>query len=84
MSYQITISGHTRNEHNAQIKQIAEEAWQKAAALHAADELRATLSGYSGDQTGSITLMTPAPQVEATQNAEEAAESAAEAPPSAG
>jgi hypothetical protein len=38
MSYSITINGHTANEHNAQVKEIAEEAWAKLRALHRADE----------------------------------------------
>jgi hypothetical protein len=56
MSYQITIGGHTNNEHNEKIKQIAEDAYAKCKALHNADEAPPTLSGWSGDQTGSITL----------------------------
>jgi hypothetical protein len=61
MSYSITIGGHTRNEHNARIKEIAEDAWAKVAALHGTDETPPSLSGWSGDQTGSITLLTPQP-----------------------
>ena len=59
MSYSLTITGHTANEHNAKVKEVAEEAWAKLKALHRQDEPAPTLSGYSGDQTGSITLATP-------------------------
>ncbi len=79
MSYQITITGHTRNPHNAQIKEIAEEAWAKVAALHDDDETPPSLTGYSGDQTGSITLMpTPQPLDEAKEDAEPTADTSSQ------
>lgn len=59
MSYSVTITGHTGNEHNAKVKEIADEAWAKCKALHREDEPPPSLTGYSGDQTGSITLATP-------------------------
>jgi len=59
VSYEVKITGHMRNEHNAKVKEIAEDAYAKVAALHAQDEFAPTLSGYSGDQTGHITLATP-------------------------
>ena len=55
----MTIGGHTANEHNSKIREIAEDAWAKVKALHRDDEPGPTLSGYSGDQTGSITPKTP-------------------------
>lgn len=59
MSYSLTLSGHTANEHNNAVKEIAEEAWRKLKALHSEGEPAPTLSGYSGDQTGSVTLAAP-------------------------
>ena len=60
MSYSIAISGHTANEHNAKVKEIAEDTWARLRALHREDETAPSLTGYSGDQTGSIALTTPA------------------------
>lgn len=59
MSYNITISGHTQNPHNDKIKEIAEDAWRKVRALHNDDETPPTLSGWSGDNSGSIQLEPP-------------------------
>lgn len=79
MSYSITISGHTANEHNAKVKEIAEDAWSRLAALHSEGETSPSLSGYSGDQTGSISLTTPLQSSTAdTPAAELSAESATE------
>ncbi len=58
MSYEIKIVGHTGNPHNAKVKEIAEEAWRKCKEFQSENETP-TLTGYSGDQTGSITLANP-------------------------
>lgn len=59
MSYNISISGHSSEPHNAEVKAIAEEAAKKLQALPGST---VTLSGYSNDNTGNITLATPAPE----------------------
>lgn len=66
MSYSVIISGHTANEHNAKVKEIAERAWADFKALHRDDETPPSLTGYSGDQSGSITLATPQTAAEPT------------------
>ncbi len=57
MSYQISISGHSSDDHNAKVKEVAEDAARKLKELPGAT---VTLSGYSNDNTGRIDLATPA------------------------
>ena len=59
MSYSIsiTVSGHDNEPHNEKVKEAAEAAFRLVAALPGVSGK--SLSGYSGDGTGSITLSTP-------------------------
>jgi hypothetical protein len=57
VSYSISIGGHSNQPHNAQVKEIAEEAARKLQALPGSTGV--SLSGYSNDGAGSITLTTP-------------------------
>ena len=56
MSYAIHISGHSNEPHNDEIKKITDEAVKKLRKLPGAS---VTLSGYSNDETGHITLELP-------------------------
>jgi hypothetical protein len=56
MSFQINISGHSSENHNDQVKAVAEEAARKLKALPGST---VTLGGYSNDNTGRINLTTP-------------------------
>ena len=53
MSYSISISGHSSGDHNAKVKEVAEEAVRKLKELPGST---VTLSGYSNDNTGRIDL----------------------------
>jgi hypothetical protein len=60
MSYSISISGHSSEPHNEIVKQGAEDLARKLQALPGSSGV--TLSGYSNDGTGSVTLATPEPE----------------------
>lgn len=57
MSYSISLSGHSGEPHNEEVKAIAEEAYRKLNAIPGTTSV--TLSGYTADNTGSVPLTTP-------------------------
>lgn len=57
MSYQINLGGHSEGPHNEEVKAIAEEAYRKLKEIPGTTSV--TLSGYTADSTGTVSLTTP-------------------------
>lgn len=57
MSYSISLTGHSGEPHNEEVKAIAEEAYRKLKAIPGSTNVG--LSGYSNDGTGSLALLPP-------------------------
>lgn len=62
MSYSISISGHSGEPHNHEVQEAVDAA---LAILDIVPGMSATVSGYSNDGTGNITLVGKLPREEA-------------------
>jgi len=64
VSFSISIGGHSSNPHNAKVQEAVDAA---LGVLAEVEGLSCTVTGYSGDSTGSITLAGALPRAEAAQ-----------------